>query len=241
PDVIDRLTFSERFACLNCGTSIPELEPRIFSFNSPHGACERCHGLGFQRVVDPELVVPDPTLSLNEGALQPWNRGVTAYWRRLIAAVADDYEVDADKPWAKLRKSEKEVFLHGTGGERHQVTYTNRYGRRRSYKVRFEGIVNQLQRRYEETDSETNRERIESYMAEQPCPDCKGARLRPESLGVTVGGLSIAAYTDLSARAASEWIQALELTETERAIARLIVREISERLAFLRSEERRVG
>ncbi|HET8862576.1 MAG TPA: excinuclease ABC subunit UvrA [Solirubrobacterales bacterium] len=229
----ETMLFSEQFACLNCGTSIPELEPRIFSFNSPHGACERCHGLGFQRVIDPELVVPDPTLSLNEGALQPWNRGVTAYWRRLIAAVADDYGVDADKPWAKLKKSEKEVFLYGTGGERHQVTYTNRFGRRRSYKVRFEGIVNQLQRRYEETDSESNRERIEGYMAEQPCPDCKGARLRPESLGVTVGGLSIAEYTDLSARAASEWIRALELTDTERAIARLIVREISERLAFL--------
>jgi excinuclease ABC subunit A len=229
----ETMLFSEQFACLNCGTSIPELEPRIFSFNSPHGACERCHGLGFQRVIDPELVVPDPTLSLAEGALQPWNRGVTAYWRRLIAAVADDYGVDADRPWSKLKKSEKEVFLYGTGGERHQVSYTNRYGRRRSYKVRFEGIVNQLQRRYEETDSETNRERIESYMAEQPCPDCDGARLRPESLGVTVGGLSIAEYTDLSARAASEWIGALELTDTERAIARLIVREISERLAFL--------
>jgi excinuclease ABC subunit A len=232
-DSAETMLFSEQFACLNCGTSIPELEPRIFSFNSPHGACEHCHGLGFQRVIDPELVVPDPTLSLAEGALQPWNRGVTAYWRRLIAAVADDYGVDAEKPWAKLKKAEKEVFLYGTGGERHQVTYTNRYGRRRSYKVRFEGIVNQLQRRYEETDSESNRERIESYMAEQPCPDCNGARLRPESLGVTVGGLSIAAYTDLSARAASQWIQTLELTETERAIARLIVREISERLAFL--------
>jgi excinuclease ABC subunit A len=229
----EKLVFSEQFACLQCGTSIPELEPRIFSFNSPHGACERCHGLGFQRVIDPELVVPDPTLSLAEGALQPWNRGVTAYWRRLIAAVADDYGVDADKPWSKLKKSEKEVFLYGTGGERHQVTYTNRFGRRRSYKVRFEGIVNQLQRRYEETDSETNRERIEGYMAEQPCPECDGARLRPESLAVTVGGLSIAEYTDLSARAAGEWIAALELSETERAIARLIVREISERLAFL--------
>jgi excinuclease ABC subunit A len=229
----ETMLFSEQFACLQCGTSIPELEPRIFSFNSPHGACERCHGLGFQRVIDPELVVPDPTLSLAEGALQPWNRGVTAYWRRLIAAVADDFGIDADKPWSKLKKSEKEVFLYGTGGERHQVTYTNRFGRRRSYRVRFEGIVNQLQRRYEETDSETNRERIEGYMAEQPCPDCKGARLRPESLSVTIGGLSIAEYTELSARAASEWIRSLELTETERAIARLIVREISERLAFL--------
>ncbi|HEX3360928.1 MAG TPA: excinuclease ABC subunit UvrA, partial [Solirubrobacterales bacterium] len=179
-----KLLFSEQFACLSCGTSIPELEPRIFSFNSPHGACDRCHGLGFQKVIDPELVVPDPTLSLGEGALQPWNRGVTAYWRRLIASVAEAYDVDVDKPWSKLKKSEKDIFLYGTGDERHQVTYTNRFGRRRSYKVRFEGIVNNLQRRYEETDSETNRERIEGYMAEQPCPVCHGARLRPESLAV---------------------------------------------------------
>jgi excinuclease ABC subunit A len=227
------LLFSEQFACLNCGTSIPELEPRIFSFNSPHGACERCHGLGFQRVIDPELVVPDPTLSLGEGALQPWNRGITAYWKRLIASVAEAYEIDLDKPWSKLKKLEKEVFLYGTGSERHQVSYTNRFGRRRSYKVRFEGIVNNLERRYEETDSESNRERIESYMAEQPCPDCKGARLRPESLAVKVGGISIAEFSDKSAQAASEWINDLEMTETERAIARLIVREISERLAFL--------
>jgi excinuclease ABC subunit A len=232
-DAGEPLVFSEQFACLSCGTSIPELEPRIFSFNSPHGACERCHGLGFQRVIDPELVVPDPTLSLAEGALQPWNRGITAYWKRLIAAVAEAYDVDSDKPWAKLKKSEKEIFLYGTGSERHQVSYTNRFGRRRSYKVRFEGVVNNLERRYEETDSESNRERIESYMAEQPCPECHGARLRPESLAVKVGGISIAEFSEKSARAAAEWIADLELTETERAIARLIVREISERLAFL--------
>jgi len=234
-EVIDgeAMLFSEKFACLRCGTSIPELEPRIFSFNSPHGACDRCHGLGFQRVIDPELVVPDPTLSLAEGALQPWNRGVTAYWRRLIAAVAQENGVDIEVPWSKLKRGEREIFLYGTGGERHQVTYTNRFGRRRSYRVRFEGIVNQLQRRYEETDSEANRERIESYMAEQPCPDCEGARLRPESLAVKIGGISIADYSAMSARAAAEWIAALELTETERAIARLIVREIEERLAFL--------
>ncbi|HEX2095842.1 MAG TPA: excinuclease ABC subunit UvrA [Solirubrobacterales bacterium] len=229
----DNLLFSEQFACLHCGTSIPELEPRIFSFNSPHGACERCHGLGFQKVIDPELVVPDPTLSLGEGALQPWNRGVTAYWKRLVASVAETYGVDLDKPWAKLKKSDKEIFLYGTGDERHLVSYTNRFGRRRSYRVRFEGIVNNLERRYEETDSETNRERIEGYMAEQPCPQCEGARLRPETLAVTVGGLSIAELTKKSARAARQWIAELDLNETERAIARLIVREISERLAFL--------
>jgi excinuclease ABC subunit A len=227
------MLFSEQFACLECGTSIPELEPRIFSFNSPHGACDRCHGLGFQRVIDPELVVPDPTLALAEGALQPWNRGISAYWKRLIASVAEAYGVDVDKPWSQLSKDERQIFLYGTGDERHHVSYTNRFGRRRSYKVRFEGIVNNLQRRYEETDSEANRERIEGYMAEQPCPACHGARLRPESLAVKVGGLSISEYTDLSARAASAWIRELEMTETERAIARLIVREITERLSFL--------
>ena len=185
-------------------------------------------------MIDPELVVPDPTLSLAEGALQPWNRGVTAYWRRLIAAVAEENGVDVDKPWQKLKKSEREIFLNGTGGERHQVTYTNRFGRRRSYKVRFEGILNQLQRRYEETDSETNRERIESYMAEQPCPRM---RRRPAAAGEPRGqgrrDQHRRVQRALGPRRAAEWIDALEMTETERAIARLIVREISERLAFL--------
>jgi excinuclease ABC subunit A len=232
-DVAERLTFSERFACLNCGTSIPELEPRIFSFNSPHGACERCHGLGFQRVVDPDLVVPDPTLSLAEGALQPWRTGHSRYWKRLIEAVAKSKKVDVDAPWQDLSDADREVFLYGTEGERHKVEYTNRFGRRRSYSVRFEGIVNNLDRRYEDTDSEKVRERVEGYMAEQPCPECKGARLRPESLAVKVGGISIADYSELSARAALAWIEELEMTETEQAIARLLVREITERLAFL--------
>jgi excinuclease ABC subunit A len=229
----ERLMFSEQFACLGCGTSISELEPRIFSFNSPHGACERCHGLGFQRVIDPELVVPDPTLSLEEGALQPWRLGHSRYWKRVVEAVADSYDVDVAAPWQELSDADREIFLHGTGSERHSVSYRNRFGRRRSYAVRFEGIVNNLERRYEETDSERVRERIEGYMAEQPCPDCDGARLRPESLAVKVGGISIAEFSDKSARSAREWITELEMTDTERAIARLIVREISERLSFL--------
>jgi excinuclease ABC subunit A len=233
PDVADRQTFSERFACMNCGTSMPELEPRIFSFNSPHGACERCHGLGFQRVVDPELVVPDPTLSLSEGALQPWRLGHSRYWKRLVEAVAESRGIDPGVPWQDLSDEEREVFLYGTGSERHSVKYSNRFGRRRSYKARFEGIVNNLERRYEETDSDAVRERIEGYMAEQPCPDCGGARLRPESLAVKVGDLGINEYTELSAHAALEWIKELEMTDTERAIARLLVREIEERLAFL--------
>jgi len=228
-----KLVFSEQFACLKCGTSIPELEPRIFSFNSPHGACERCHGLGFQRVIDPELIVPDPTLSIADGALAPFSRSASRYHRRLFEAVAESRGIDLDTAWQDLPKKDREVILEGTGETRHEVSYRNRYGRRRHYTVRFGGILGELERRYRNTDSDKTRERIEEAMALRPCPDCDGARLRPESLAVTVGGLSIYDYSCLSAYAALEWIEALELTETERAIARLIVREIAERLRFL--------
>src|SRR5680860_350802 len=225
--------YSEQFACLECGTSIPELEPRIFSFNSPHGACPGCTGLGFQQVLDPELLVPDPTLSLGEGALQPWRLGHSRYWKRVVEAVARGRGIDTDTPWQDLTTAEHDVFLYGTGDEKHRVSYTNRFGRGRSYSVRFEGLVHNLKRRYDESDSEAVRERIQGYMAEQPCPDCEGARLRPEVLAVKVGGLSITDYTELSAAEAAAWIESLELTETEQAIARMIVREISQRLSFL--------
>ncbi len=227
------LVFSEKFACLNCGTSMPEIEPRIFSFNSPHGACERCHGLGFQRVIDPELCIPDPTLSIAEGALATWMGAASMYYRRLVEAVCEDHGIDIETPWQDLPGSDRKVLLDGTGSERHQITYKNRFGRRRSYNARFEGITTGLERRYANTDSEKTRERIEELMALQPCPACGGARLRPESLAVTVGGLSIADYTQLSARTALDWIGSLELTETEQAIARLVVREVEERLTFL--------
>ncbi|MBA3421137.1 MAG: excinuclease ABC subunit UvrA, partial [Thermoleophilaceae bacterium] len=233
PDVEERQTYSEKFACLNCGHSMPELEPRIFSFNSPHGACERCHGLGFQKVIEPDLVVPDPTLSLDEGALQPWRLGHSRYWKRLVESVARAYGVDLDTPWQDLSEEDREIFLYGTSSERHHVSYRNRFNRRRSYSVRFEGIVNNLERRYQESDSDAVRDRIEGYMAERPCPSCSGARLRPESLNVRVGGISIDAYTRMSATKALKWIQGLEMTATEEAIARLIVREINERLQFL--------
>ena len=228
-----RMVFSEQFACLKCGTSIPELEPRIFSFNSPHGACERCHGLGFQRVIDPELIVPDPTLSISEGALRPFTRSASRYHRRLFQAVAESRGMDLDTPWQELPKKHRDVILNGTGERRHDVSYRNRYGRQRHYTVRFGGILGELERRYRNTDSERTRERIEECMSLRPCPDCGGARLRPESLAVTVGALSIHEYSCFSAGAALEWIEALELSETERAIARLIVREIAERLRFL--------
>ena len=231
----DVLVFSEKFACLNCGTSMPELEPRIFSFNSPHGCCPGCHGLGFQRVIDPELIVPDPTLSIAEGALEPWTKAASMYHRRLLEAVAEANGIDIDVPWQDLPQRDRDLLLEGTGSERHTVSYRNRFGRRRTYTVRFEGMLSSLERRFENTDSDNTRERIEGLMALQPCPVCGGARLRPESLAVTVGGLNIYEYTKLSARAALGWIEDLELTETERAIARLVVREIAERLRFLDS------
>jgi len=227
------LVFSEKFACLSCGSSMPEIEPRIFSFNSPHGACQRCHGLGFQRVVDPELVVPDPTLSISEGALASWMGAASLYYRRLLEAVCESNGIDPAMPFQELPAADKQLLLEGTGDERHTISYRNRYGRQRTYKAKFEGITNGLERRYANTDSENTREKIEQLMALQPCPECHGARLRPESLSIRVGGLSIHEFTAMSARAALEWVKGLELTETERAIARLIVREVEERLRFL--------
>ncbi len=227
--------YSERFSCLNCGASMPEIEPRIFSFNSPHGACQRCHGLGYQRVIDPELIVPDPTLSISEGALDAWTKAASIYHRRLLEAVADANGIATDVPWKELPDADRDLLLDGTGTEKHTISYKNRFGRKRTYTVRFDGMLHSLDRRYENTESENTRERIEDLMALQPCPSCKGARLRKESLGVTVGGLDIAEFTSLSARAALEWVGKLELTATESKIADLILREVRERLGFLDS------
>jgi excinuclease ABC subunit A len=226
-------TFSERFACLHCGLSMPELEPRSFSFNSPHGACPGCTGLGSQMEIDPGLVVPDASLSIGEGAILPWSNGATNYYEQITQAIADRYEIDLETPWGDLDDEERELFLYGTEGDRIYVSYRNRMGRRRSYMTTFEGIVPNLERRYRETDSDTQREKIEEYMTMRPCPECRGSRLRPESRAVQVGGMPIHEFTRMSARRALQWLEALDLSDTERAIARLILREISERLRFL--------
>jgi excinuclease ABC subunit A len=226
-------TYSEKFACPVHGPSLVELEPRIFSFNSPHGACPRCTGLGSQMEIDPELVVPDPTLSIGEGAIAPWAASASEYYDQLIQAIAERYEVDLETPWEKLPEESQDFFLYGTNGDRVQVSYRNRFGRRRSYATIFEGIVPNLERRYRETDSEFSREKIEEYMTLRPCPECKGARLRPESRAVLVAGTPIHEFTALSARRALEWVRGLELTEQEQRIARLVLREIQERLQFL--------
>jgi excinuclease ABC subunit A len=226
-------TYSERFACLHCGISMPELEPRSFSFNSPHGACPRCTGLGSQMEIDPELVVPDPSLSLSEGAILPWASGASNYYDQITQAIAERYEIDLDAPWYELTEEEQDLFLYGTNGDRIYVSYRNRMGRKRSYMTSFEGIVPNLERRYKETDSDWSREKIEEYMSVRPCPECKGSRLRPESRAVKVGGMAIHEFTGMSAQRSLEWLEALELSAQDRAIARLILREIDERLRFL--------
>jgi excinuclease ABC subunit A len=237
-DVVDEenprsLLFSERFACPDHGVSLPELQPRIFSFNSPHGACPRCTGLGAQQEIDPDLLVPDPTLSIEEGALVPWAVGNSSFYESVIQAIADRYEISLDEPWESLTDEEQDLFLYGTEGERVYVSYRNRMGRRRSYMLAFEGIVPSLERRYRETDSSTQRERIEEYMSFRPCPVCKGARLKPEVLAVTVGERNIHEFTQMSVTRALQFLDELELTETEQLIGARIVKEIRERLTFL--------
>jgi excinuclease ABC subunit A len=226
-------TFSERFACPVHGPSLVELEPRIFSFNSPHGACPRCTGLGSMLEIDPDLLVPDPTLSIGEGALAPWTNSSSSYYDQVSEAIAQTYGVDLDKPWCELSEEHRNLFLHGTGGAPVEITYRNRYGRKRTYATRFEGIVNNLARRYRETESDWSRSKIEEFMSLRACPECGGARLRAESRAVLVGGTRIEDFCALSARRAIEWLEQVDLSETDRHVARLILREISERLRFL--------
>ncbi len=234
-DVVDgdELTFSENFACPEHGVSLAELEPRIFSFNSPHGACPRCTGLGAQLEIDPDLLVPDTSLSIEEGALVPWTIGSQGFYDSVIEAIADRYEISLDTPWRDLTQEAQDRFLYGTGGDKIFVTYRNRMGRKRQYTMAFEGLVNNLQRRYRETDSSQQRDRIEEYMSFRACPECGGARLKPEVLAVTIGGRSIHQFSQLSVTAALRFLEELELTKTEELIGRRIVKEIRERLTFL--------
>ncbi len=229
----ERRTFSEKLACPDGHVSMPELAPRIFSFNSPHGACPRCTGLGMQPEIDPELVVPDPSLSISEGALVPWTVINSNFYEQVVQAIADRYEIDLETAWRDLPEDRRRLFLYGTDGEKLYVTYRNRMGRKRSYMLAFEGIVTSLERRYRETDSAYQKERIEEYMTLRPCPECKGARLKPTSLAVTVGGRNIAELTRSSVERAITFVDELELTETEGAIGARILKEIRERLGFL--------
>ncbi|MFW6114074.1 MAG: excinuclease ABC subunit UvrA, partial [Actinomycetota bacterium] len=224
--------FSEHFSCPRCEIDFPELEPRMFSFNTPYGACPGCSGLGFHHVIDPELVVPDPTLSLEEGAVAPWPKS-GSYSYRLLEALAEKYEFSLKKPFSELPQEITDKILYGTNGERVYIKYRNRYGRQRSHFARFEGVVNWLQRRYEETDSEYSRSRISQYMSIQPCQACGGARLKPVSLAVTVGGLNIHELSCMSIKDCLSFLDGLQMNKTERSISDRILKELESRLRFL--------
>jgi excinuclease ABC subunit A len=229
----DTLTFSQHLACPNDGTSFDELAPRNFSFNSPYGACPHCAGLGTRYEVDPELVVPNSDLTIEEGAVAPWAGGRTEYFGRVLAAVAETFGFKTTTPWHKLKKAEQKVLLYGSGTKQVHVQYRNRYGRARSYYTHYEGVVPWLQRRHSEAESDYMREQIEGYMREVPCPECGGARLKPESLAVTVDGRNIFELCSLSIRDAAAALNQLDLSERDRMIAERVLREIRARMQFL--------
>jgi excinuclease ABC subunit A len=228
------VTFSEKLACTYDGLSFDELQPRNFSFNSPYGACTTCDGLGIRLEVDPELVVPDPDLSIREGAVLPFASARLEYWNRVLEATAEAHGFSLDTPWRRLSSRAKEVIMYGSDKDIY-IRYRNRYGRQRAYYTSYEGALAMIERRHDETDSDYARARYEQYMREVPCRACKGARLRPESLAVTVGDRSIAELTGLSVESSLQFLQELrtKLTDRERMISERLLKEIRARLGFL--------
>jgi excinuclease ABC subunit A len=227
------ITFSEHLACTFDNLSFDEPEPRNFSFNSPYGACEECDGLGTRFEVDPELVVPNGSKSIAEGAIAPWAGGRSRWYDRMLESVSESQGFSLDTPWDRLRKTQKKVVLYGMGEGTVHLRYRNRYGRQRSFVTHYEGVVPWLQRRHREADSDPMREWIETFMREVPCPTCGGARLKPESLAVTVGGRSIHDLCTLSVAHAAREVQSVELSEREHLIADRVLREVRARLQFL--------
>ncbi len=227
--------FSEKRACPNDHPlTLEEIEPRTFSFNAPYGACPECTGIGTRLEVDPELVIPDDELSIAEGAIAPWAQGQSSnqYFDRILVALGEELNFSVDAPWRSLPERAKEAILRGKDHKVH-VRYKNRWGRERAYSTGFEGVISFLERRHSETDSEWSREKYEGYMREVPCPVCRGARLKPEVLAVTVGGMSIAEVCSLSIARAHEALSSLVLGEREAAIAGMVLKEIDARLGFL--------
>ncbi len=229
----EQMTFSQHLACAYCGLSLDELAPRSFSFNSPYGACPACNGLGTRFEVDPDLVVPNPELSLSHGAIGPWAGARTEYFSRVLQAVGEAYSFSMDCPWSRLTKPQRKVVLYGAGTKKIHIHYRNRYGTLRSYDTTFEGVVPWLQRRHSEAESDWTREQVEGYMREVACPECGGSRLKPASLAVTVGGRNIAEISDLSVRAAHGLLGTLQLSSRDEMIAARVMKEIRARLQFL--------
>lgn len=234
-DIIDQeeMLFSQSFACVDCGISLEELSPRMFSFNSPYGACNVCSGIGVNMEVDPDLVIPDRTKSAEQGAVAPWSSSPDGYYFQMLKAALENYGYDVKTPFEDLPDNIINMILYGSD-KPIEFTYESRFSkRRRKFKGYYEGVVNNLKRRYQETDSAWSREDIEGYMSTKDCPACGGTRLRPESLAVTIGGKSIADVTSLSIKEALDFFKNLQLTKRESLIARQILKEIMGRLKFL--------
>ena len=226
-------TYSELLACHDCGLSFQEMEPRSFSFNSPFGACAECSGIGSKLEVDEELVIPDDSISINDGAIAPWSGGQSSdYFLNLLEALAADVKFSLNTPWSKLSVKAKDAILNGYEYEVH-VKYKNRYGRVRNYSTGFEGVIPFVQRRHSETDSDYSREKYEAYMRQIPCPACKGARLKPEVLAVTLGSKNIAEICELSIEDCAKFLKALKLASREAKIAERVMKEVHARLGFL--------
>lgn len=226
-------TYSELLACHDCGLSFQEMEPRSFSFNSPFGACSECTGIGSKLEVDEELVIPDDSLSIEEGAIAPWSGGQSAeYFLNLLEALATDVKFSLKTPWAKLSQKAKDAILNGYEYEVH-VKYKNRYGRVRNYSTGFEGVKPFIERRHAETDSDYSREKYEAFMRETPCPACKGSRLKPEVLAVTLGEKNIAEICELSIEDCAKFLKGLKLASREAKIAERVMKEVHARLGFL--------
>lgn len=234
-DIIEQeeLLFSQNLACPQCGFSMPELEPRMFSFNAPYGACPTCDGLGMKQEVDPDLVIPDRTKSLSEGAIEPWESSTSNYYEQLLHSVCKHFKIDMDLPVEQLPKEHLDIILYGNRKEKFRFVFDSDFGGRRDSEIYFEGVINQIHRRYVESTSDLMRESLEHYMAQKACPSCKGQRLRPEVLAVFVGEKNISYVTGLSVKDAHQFFDQLQLSEKDMAIARLILKEIKFRLGFL--------
>ena len=235
--------YSEHLACPEHGTTIAEIEPRTFSFNTPHGACPECQGIGIKLEIDPDRVIPDKSISIADGALavMNWSNKTgdhSGYYQQMLEAVAETYEIDLDAPVNTLADADVEVLLHGTGGEEVSIKYQSRDGRTSTYKASYEGVIGNLERRYQETSSDYIRGRIQEYMSEQPCPTCKGKRLRPEALSVTIDDVNIVEATNWPVLRCLAWVRKLKgskspLDKRQRTIASRVLKEVEDRLGFL--------
>ncbi|MGD8732547.1 MAG: excinuclease ABC subunit UvrA, partial [Anaerolineales bacterium] len=242
-DPAEDIPFSEHLACPDHGTTIAEIEPRTFSFNTPHGACPECQGIGSTLEIDPDRILPDRSISIVEGALVAMNWGSQTreqegYYWQMLEAVAEQYKIDLDAPVEELSEDKLNILLYGTNGKEIPITYTTREGRTASYQTAYEGVIGNLERRYQETSSDYIRNKIQDYMSERPCPACMGQRLRPEALAVTVDEINIVEVTNWPVLRSLHWVRKLKdangsLSDRDRAIAGRVLKEVEDRLGFL--------